>query len=193
MLMIDVQKDFWTDEMAAAFPDFQAKVSGMLNLCRCEGIDVVHLRARFSPDRSDWMVKYLFRDGIPCVEGTVGESIFPYACEKPDEPIFYKQSFDGFLNPALHSHLRESGKRFLLVAGLVTSVCVLLTSAAAAQRGYLVAVVEDCCADQPEAHQHTLRRYPFIFDRVKAGDIISSQDQWESLLDRTRPSRECRT
>lgn len=182
--MIDVQKDFWTDEMTAAFPEFEANVAELLDLCRREDIDVVHLRARFKPDKSDWMVKYLFRDGIPCVEGTPGESVFPCAAEAAGEPVIYKQSFDGFLNPALHSHLQERGKRFLLVAGLVTSVCVLLTSAAAAQRGYLVAVVEDCCADQPEAHQHTLSRYPFVFDRLNTGDIVASLDHWKFLLGR---------
>ena len=182
--MIDVQRDFWDEETAAAFPEFEANVSGLLDLCRDFGIDVVHLRARFNPDKTDWMVKYLFRDGIPCVEGTPGESILSCAAEEKNEPVFYKQSFDGFLNPALHSHLRKNGKQFLFVAGLVTSVCVLLTSAAAAQRGYLVAVVEDCCADQPEAHRHTLRRYPFVFDRVHAGDIIANRDLWGASLDR---------
>jgi nicotinamidase-related amidase len=182
LLLIDVQKDFWSEKMTATFPDFENNVSGLLATCRSEGMDVVHLRARFKPDKSDWMVKYLFRDGIPCVEGTPGESVFPCASEVPAEPVFYKQTFDGFLNPDLHNHLQVNGKRFLLVAGLVTSVCVLLTSAAAAQRGYLVAVVEDCCADQPEAHRHTLSRYPFVFDRVNATEIVSSLEQWQSLL-----------
>jgi nicotinamidase-related amidase len=180
--MIDVQEDFWTNEMTAAFPDFRKNVANLLEICRREGIDIVHLRARFKPDKSDWMVRYHFRDGIPCVEGTPGEVVFPCAGEAPGERVFYKQTFDGFLNPELHNHLQESGKRYLLVAGLVTSVCVLLTSAAAAQRGYLVSVVEDCCADQPEAHLRTLERYPFVFDRVMAADITGCRDKWSDLL-----------
>ena len=188
LLMIDVQKDFWTDEMAAAFPDFEANVAGLLDLCRREGIDVIHLRARFRPDRSDWMVKYLFRDGIPCVEGTPGESVFAGAREVAGEPVIYKQSFDGFLNPELHSRLQDGNKQFLLVAGLVTSVCVLLTSAAAAQRGYLVAVVEDCCADQPETHRHVLGHYPFVFERVNSRNMMASREYWESLLRRLSPA-----
>ena len=59
-----------------------------------------------------------------------------------------------------------------------------LTAAAAAQRGYLVSVIEDCCADKPEAHVHTLERYPFIFDAVTADDIVDRHDHWVGQIAR---------
>lgn len=56
------------------------------------------------------------------------------------------------------------GKRFVLVAGLVTSTCTLSTAGTATQLGYLVAVVDDCCADLPSEHDRVLRSYhPFMF------------------------------
>jgi nicotinamidase-related amidase len=39
----------------------------------------------------------------------------------PGERVVTKQSFDGFLGTDLHEHLQAGGRRFLLVAGLVTS------------------------------------------------------------------------
>jgi nicotinamidase-related amidase len=184
LLLIDVQKGFWTDEMKIAFPDFEDNVIRLLDLCRAEGIDVVHLRAKFRKDKSDWMVRYLFQDTIPCVAGTAGAKHFDFAAEAGDEPVIIKQTFDGFLNPELSSALEAAGKRYLLVAGLVTSVCVLLTAAAAAQRGYLVSVVEDCCADKPEAHVHTLERYPFVFEPVTTDDIATQHEHWIGQLAR---------
>lgn len=184
LLLIDVQKDFWTSEMEVAFPDFEENVTRLLETCRREGIDVLHLRARFSRDRSDWMVRYLFQESIPCVAGTAGARHFDFAAETGGEPVIIKQTFDGFMNPRLPETLEAAGKRYLLVAGLVTSVCVLLTAASAAQRGYLVSVVEDCCADRPEAHAHTLDRYPFIFDSVTTDAIASRQAQWAGQLAR---------
>ena len=184
LLLIDVQRDFWTDEMAVAFPDFETNVSRLLELCRREGIDVVHLRAKFNKDKSDWMVRYLFQDVIPCISGTPGARRFSFAAEAGDEPVIIKQTFDGFLNPALSEHLEAAGKRYLLVAGLVTSVCVLLTAAAAAQRGYLVSVIEDCCADKPEAHVHTLERYPFVFDPVTTDVIADRHERWTGQIAR---------
>lgn len=182
LVLIDVQKDFWTDEMTTAFPGFHDNVARLLALCRSEGIDVMHLRARFRQDRSDWMVRYLDKGSIPCVEGTPGEAIFPSATEAAGEPVIYKNTFDGFLTGELDSRLQARGKQYLLMAGLVTSVCVLLTAAAAAQRGYLVTVVEDCCADLPSAHAHTLERYPFVFSRTTSGRLENDLAAWLAEL-----------
>ena len=186
LLIIDVQRDFWTDEMAAAFPAFEDNVNRLLSFCRAHGIDIVHLRARFEADASDWMIRYHFLDRIPCIDGTPGVELLDCATSLDGEKVIVKQTFDGFLNPALEAYLHANGKRFLLVAGLVTSVCVLLTAAAAAQRGYLVGVVEDCCADKPEAHEHTLGRYPFVFDRTRSDRLTEDRGKWLAQLDRIR-------
>ena len=182
LLLIDVQRDFWTDEMRAAFPDYEDRVGNLLARCRDAGIDVVHLRAAFAPDRSDWMIRYRLAGRIPCLDGTPGAEVFPFAEAADSEAVFVKQSFDGFLKPELDDHLRQGGKRFLFVAGLVTSVCVLLTAASAAQRGYLVALVEDCSADQPTAHAHTLERYPFVFSRTTSDRLVDDRDTWLAML-----------
>jgi len=182
LLLIDVQQDFWTEAMNVAFPDYADRVAALLQLCRHEAIDVIHLRAKFAEDQSDWMVKYLFRDGIPCIAGTPGEQVFDYAQDIADEKVIVKQAFDGFLNPELATHLAANNKRYLLVAGLVTSVCVLLTAASAAQRGYLVSVVADCCADNPEAHVQTLEHYPFIFGQTTIDRIVAERDGWAAEL-----------
>lgn len=187
LLLIDVQQDFWSEETASAHPHFESRVASLLALCREQGIDVVHLRAKFSEDRSDWMQRYRLLDKIPCIEGTPGADVLPSALEEAGETVIYKQTFDGFENPQLDTYLQQHGKRFLLIAGLVTSVCVLLTSATAAQRGYLVSVIEDCCADEPQAHAHTMQRYPFIFDRTSVTQIIADREQWLAELRRCEP------
>src|SRR3954453_20557951 len=159
LLLIDVQRDFWPDSMAARFPSFPANVERLLAFCRAEGLEVVHLRAQFLPDMSDWMAAYILRGRTPCVAGTVGVETLPFPVEHPGESVILKQAFDGFQTRELEEHLRRTGKRFLFAAGLVTSMCVLFTIASATQRGFLTAIVEDCCADRPDAHQHALDRY----------------------------------
>src|SRR5919201_4049141 len=150
LLLIDAQRDFWPEGIAAQFPAFPAAVERLLAFCRAEGLDVVHLRARFRPDMADWMATYKLRGRTPCVEGTSGVETLPFAVEQPGEAVVVKQAFDGFQTAELEAHLRRTGKRFLLTAGLVTSVCVLFTTASAVQRGFLTAVVE--------AHAPTGRR-----------------------------------
>ena len=182
LLLIDVQHDFWPEETVQSFPNFPAHIEQLLMLCRQESIEVIHLRACFQPDQSDWMVRYQLRDWIPCVQGTAGAELLPCAVEQLGETVILKQTFDGFLNPQLPQYLAAQGKRFVLVAGLVTSVCVLLTAVSAAQRGFLTAVITDCCADEPQAHQHTLQNYPFAFECIQLRDIPEKYTQWQAAL-----------
>ncbi|MFT5194985.1 MAG: nicotinamidase-related amidase [Candidatus Promineifilaceae bacterium] len=182
LLLIDIQNDFWTEEMAEYFPDFSKNVSRLLKLCRTEGVDIVHLRASFKPDQSDWIKRYTLKNSIPCIEGTVGAEILPCAAHMLGERVIYKQTFDGFLNQELVDYLEENEKRFVLVAGLESSVCILLTAISATQHNYLSAVVSDCCADNPTAHQHVINNYPFAFDCVPFSKISAHYTQWQDML-----------
>jgi ureidoacrylate peracid hydrolase len=182
LLLIDLQRSFWSEECAREFPDFRHNVERLLELCRAEGIAVVHLRALFAPDMSDWMVRYKVRGSIPCVVGTPGSETLPYAHEQPGETVIIKHTFDGFQNPELAAHLRRAGKRYVLTAGLITSTCVLFTTAAAMQNGFIATMVEDCCADDLAAHQNTLSQYPFIFDRITVDQIPGAYSGWRAEL-----------
>ncbi|MDH4209337.1 MAG: cysteine hydrolase [Anaerolineae bacterium] len=184
LLLIDVQHDFWGAQIAKSFPRFPSNTANLLELCRTQGVEIVHLRASFKPDMSDWMVKYRLRGSIPCVEGTPGIETLPFALEEPGEAVLAKQTFDGFQDTSLLEYLRRQGKRFVLTAGLVTSTCVLFTTASAAQSGFLTAVVEDCCADEPLAHQETLDSYPFIFDRTTVEAIPDRHLEWRADLEK---------
>jgi nicotinamidase-related amidase len=183
LVLIDVQHDFWPEPTAAQFPLFPGNVSRLLAFCRAEGIDVVHLRARFRRDMSDWMVNAKLRGRIPCIDGTPGVETLPFARERPGEAVIVKRTWDGFQGPELPAYLRDKGKRFLLTAGLVTSVCVLFTTASAAQRGFLTAVVEDCCADRPAAHEQTLTRYGgLVFRRTTVAGLLEGYAAWRAAL-----------
>jgi nicotinamidase-related amidase len=182
LLLIDAQRDFWSGRLAPSFPDFPANIDRLLSICRSEGVEIVHLRASFKPDMSDWMLRYRLRGYIPCVEGTGGVETLPFAVEKPGEVVIVKQTFDGFHSPKLLPYLNRRGKRFLLTAGLITSVCVFLTTASAAQLGFLTGVVEDCCADEPTIHDQTLERYQFIFDRTTTDAMCADHFKWLAAL-----------
>jgi len=182
LLLIDLQKDFWSERVAQSFPHLPTNIARLLTFCRTKGLEIVHLRASFEPDMSDWMPVYKLRGHIPCVRGTTGVETLPFALDKPGEVVIIKQTFDGFHNSDLLPYLQRKGKRFVLTAGLVTSVCVLLTTASAAQKGFLTAVIEDCCADRPEAHEQTLDTYQFIFQRTTLDLIPERHSEWLAAL-----------
>ncbi|MGC9394648.1 MAG: cysteine hydrolase family protein [Anaerolineae bacterium] len=185
LLLVDVQRSFWPAGGKPGFPDFPANVARLLALCRSEGLEVVHVHSRFKPDKSDWMPMYRLRVPVshhPCVAGQEGEEPVAFAVEEPGELVIFKQTFNAFHTPNLLPYLRENDKRFILVAGLLTSVCVLFTAVSAAQLGFLAAVVEDCCADRPEKHERTLDDYQFIFDRTTTDTIGEQHANWLATL-----------
>lgn len=185
LLLIDVQNDFFTPEFTTAFPDFTTNISQLLRFCRSQGLEVIHLREVFNKDGSDWLAKYRLRGRAPCVRGTTGAEVLNEAQELAGEMVFEKQTMDGFLNTQLLDYLTTNNKRFLLTAGLATSVCVLFTSASAAQIGFLVAVVADCCADYPEAHQMVLKRYRgFLFEFINHQQISKYYQEMIAQIER---------
>lgn len=116
LLLIDCQRDFWTPEHEAAFPGFPDGVTQLLGLCRREGSEVIHVRSRFAPDGSDWMPPYRHLGSIPCLAGTPGEEVLPFARDIEGERVFLKQTFD-----ALRS--RASGRRWKSTAASSFSLC----------------------------------------------------------------------
>lgn len=184
LVIVDMQSDFWSAAVAATVPELPDRVAALLAWARAEGPTVVHLRARFRPDRRDWMARYRLRNWTPCIDGTPGVETLPFAAEWSGEPVITKQSFDGFLGTDLDEVLAGRGIRGLLVAGLVTSTCVLFTASTATQRGYLVSVVSDCCSDRAELHHATLAAYPFIFGTVRSNEIAQRRAGWDADLDR---------
>ena len=130
------------------------------------------------------MARYRLRNWIPCIEGTPGVETLPFAVELPGERVVTKHCFDAFLGTDLDEVLARRGIRCLLVAGLVTSTCVLFTAATATQRGYLVSVVTDCCSDREEVHDATLAAYPFVFGTVRSEEIAERRAGWDADLDR---------
>jgi nicotinamidase-related amidase len=185
LLLIDVQEDFWPAGMDAKFPRFRDNVARLLATCRTERLDVLHVRAVFRPDGSDWMARYRLRGSLPCIAGSPGAAPLDCALELPGEPVLTKQAFDSFTNPEVDRWLKAHGKRYVLVAGLVTAVCVLLTGMTASQRGYLVAIVEDACADQVDGmHDAVLARYTNMMERVTADEIVSRHGKWQADLAR---------
>ena len=176
LLLVDVQRDFLSSSLAELGAGYPERVARLLDLARTAGLLVVHVHSFFAPDQSDWMRRYRARGRIPCVRGTEGAEVVLEALPVEGEQVVEKQAFDGFLRTDLHARLRSAGVEVVLVAGLVTSTCVLFTATSAMQLGYQVAVVEDATADQPSVHDRVLAQYPFVFDRVTIDAALSWAD-----------------
>ncbi|KAL5249414.1 hypothetical protein ACHWQZ_G018312 [Mnemiopsis leidyi] len=160
LLLIDVQPEWYgpNTDTAKHFPNFLDRLTSLLSRCRTKGFHIIHIRAKYdtSPEaRSEytgWHQEFrrlnpgkpLDLTGVPATG----------AEELEDEPVFIKPTFNGFLGTGLHEYLQKKGIDKLILAGLITSVCVQMTANEAFMRGYEVSVVSEACADRSmERHE----------------------------------------
>ena len=92
-----------------------------------------------------------------------------------DEYVLRKTTIGAFASTPIDSLLRALGCEQLYMTGVSTNMCVETTAREAADRGYLVTLVEDACATTHEdLHQTTMRNFQRLFGRVRAtGEVLA--------------------
>jgi nicotinamidase-related amidase len=93
-------------------------------------------------------------------KGAPEGQVIPALAPLPDEIVLPKTSSGVFNSTAIDYVLRNLGIRFLVVAGVVTDQCVDMAVRDAADRGYMVTLVEDACATYSQArHDAAIRAF----------------------------------
>ena len=83
------------------------------------------------------------------------------------EHVLRKTTIGAFASTNIDSLLRALGCEQLYMSGISTNMCVETTAREAADRGYLVTLVEDACGTTHEdLHQVTMRNFQRLFGRV---------------------------
>jgi len=137
LLIIDIQRDYFpggafplVDPEAAA-----ARASEVLDHFRAHGRPVVHLKHIWDEPDATFM-----RPGTDGVE--IHDAVAPAGGERVIEKAFP----NGFLDTDLEQVLRAGDDEEVVVAGMMSSMCVDATARAAADLGFTVTVVHDACA-----------------------------------------------
>ena len=78
---------------------------------------------------------------------TWNTDIVPELKPHADDIVIYKTRFSGFYQTDLDSILKKLGKKYLIITGCTTSICVESTVRDAMFRDYLAVVLEDCTAE----------------------------------------------
>ena len=142
---------------------------------------VVHVRVEFAPDMSDWMIRYRRKGSIPCLAGTPGAQVMDFAQPLDGELSLVKNRFSAFCRTELDGLLHARGIETLVIAGLVTSVCVALTAADAYQRDYAPLIIRECVADEPPRHQAWLEYLDgFIGDVIGLERFMAHAARWHA-------------
>jgi nicotinamidase-related amidase len=111
--------------------------------------------------------------------GTVGSQDIPELVAFGDRITYVKGKvgFNAFSNTELDRVLRARGIKDVLVAGMVTSLCIDSTGRAAYERGYSVKILSDCTSARTRAEQEFFCKNIFPL----YGGVLDSAQAMEQL------------
>lgn len=129
---------------------------------RTSGGLIVHIHTAFRVNRADLppdnaLFAAFFEAGDVFHEGSPGiELELPV---HPEDVVVRKRRASAFAGTDLDLVLRARGVETVTLAGVATSAMVAATAYDAADRGYRVSVLADCCADEdPAVHAFFMER-----------------------------------
>lgn len=148
-------------------------VRRLQDVFRSHDLEVIHTRiqslTRNGRDRSKGHRRLNLLAAPGSREADFLEPIAPD--ESRDEIVINKTASGVFSSTNIHYVLKNMGIESLFVVGVYTNECVETTVRDACDLGYLVTIVEDCCATvTPELHQASLATLRDRYARVMTLD-----------------------
>jgi nicotinamidase-related amidase len=137
LLIIDIQRDYFP---GGAYPLVEPEAAAeeaqrVLEAFRSSREPIIHMKHVWDAPDAAFMRP-----------GTDGVEIHPDVAPADGEPVLEKANPNSFLDTALEKELRERGTEELVVAGMMSSMCVDATVRAAADLGFSTTVLHDACA-----------------------------------------------
>ncbi len=137
LLIIDIQRDYFP---GGAYPLVEPDAAALtarrlLDAFRAGGEPIVHLQHIWDAPDAAFMRP-----------GTEGIEIHPLVAPAEGETVIEKEQPNGFIGTNLADELQARDVDTLVVAGMMSSMCVDATVRAAVDQGLAATVVHDACA-----------------------------------------------
>jgi ureidoacrylate peracid hydrolase len=174
VIVVDMENDFVAK--GGMFDRAGVDVSGaqkaigptakVLAAARQAGLKIVYLKMGYRPDLSDLgatdsvnrtrHLKFGVGQKIQAPDGresrllvrdTWDTDIVPELKPQANDIVIYKTRFSGFYQTDLDATLKKFGIKYLIVAGVTTSICVESTVRDAMFRDYLCVMLRDCMSE----------------------------------------------
>lgn len=137
LVIVDIQNDYFPGgAMALEGSDAAATNAGrLLAHFRERGLPVIHVRHLMARPNAGYLMP-----------GTPGAEIHDSVAPLPGETVVDKQFPNGFRGTPLLDHLKAAGADRLVVAGMMTHMCIDTTVRAAFDLGFRCTLAHDACA-----------------------------------------------
>ena len=137
LLLIDIQNDYFPGgamELAGSLAAAE-KAGHLLQAFREKGLPVLHVQHISTRPGASFFIP-----------GTSGVQIHESVAPRLGEPIFQKNYPNSFRDTPLLAYLQEHHISQLVVAGMMTHMCIDTTTRAAADLGFACVLAGDACA-----------------------------------------------
>jgi nicotinamidase-related amidase len=153
LIVIDIQNDYFPGgAMALENPEAAANnAAALLADFRERKQPIVHIQHESTVKERGFLLP-----------GTTGQLIHKSVTPIADEVVFTKHFPNSFWQTPLEAHLRELQVDSVLLAGMMTHMCVSTTARGAMERGFKVQIATDAC---------TTRALMFMDEEINAATV----------------------
>ena len=130
-------------------------IAGCIAFARARGLLVVYVNTALR-DTRDVLAR---RWGLHAVAGSWGAAVVDGLAPAAGDVVVSKRGYNGFHATDLDRTLRSAGIGEVVVSGIHTHVCVLLTAVAAFENGYAVTTLQDCITTGYAPNHRTRLRF----------------------------------
>jgi nicotinamidase-related amidase len=137
LIIIDIQNDYFPGgkmELEGS-PEAGLKAAQLLEGFRAKGLPLVHIQHVSNRPGASFFLP-----------GTEGVDIHASVAPRAGETVIRKNFPNSFRDTPLLEHLRKLGVDHLLIAGMMTHMCVDATTRAAFDLGFSCSLAHDACA-----------------------------------------------
>ena len=171
---------FSLDRSTGAAANFLSASERALDEARRAGWTIAHIHIAFAPDYSDLLRNcrlFLKTETLGALKrGSWGAAAYAGFEAAADEIVVTTNCNSGFRRTDLEAVLNERGVSRVNVMGLATQFSVEHTVRDAADIGYRVRLLADCCASgDMEAHRASLRTLTMLADVTESREALPGQ------------------
>ncbi len=190
LVLIGYQNDYFADDgiLTEALEDapwrraMLQNTLGLLDAVVASPIQIVSTPIVFTPDYQELSeptgILEVIKDVGAFKKGEKGADTIPEIAHYGDRirEVPGKRGLNAFSNTQLDALFREHAINDVVLAGVVTSICIDSTGRAAHERGYRVSVLQDCTAGRTAFEQefYCEKIFPLYAHVVESGDLIAS-------------------
>jgi nicotinamidase-related amidase len=157
------------------------RLRALIPRLRAAGSQIIYARVvSAKEDGADFCLRYRSW-GLRIPQSSRDADILDEIAPTAGDIVLGKTTQNVFTSTNLDQVLRNMGREYLLLAGVVTDNCVEAAARAAIDLSYKTVVLEDCCAAfSEEAHLNALKRIHLNFAIVKnSKDLTWPQSQMQ--------------